>query len=288
MTQPTPAEKCCECGSADVRYHNYRDQPFCWPCADGRGPNAPKPAEPGRRHTVDTITPDELDALVAERDELLAELIGRDAEARDRWIQKQLDETGLKAMDFRNGMSMEIEPARELVAHWVGAARAMLGDAENYSETPIEMEVKVGESPERYAFVLQRVGKLTPHQARQQAEERAEQAEAALAAEQDISRRLLEQRQEMAAERYAWQERGTKAEATIERMKRTNRMVNGGARESRERAERAEAAIERVRDECDRIEAAVHDNPTNPDVAGGYLACLRHIRAALDEHQEQP
>lgn len=28
-------EKCCVCGSAAVGYHNYRDQPFCWPCADG-------------------------------------------------------------------------------------------------------------------------------------------------------------------------------------------------------------------------------------------------------------
>lgn len=92
--------------------------------------------------------------------------------AAKQWIDKQLAEAGLKAMDFRNGMAMEIEPAREMVAHWVGAARGMLGDAPNYSETPIEMEVKVGESPERFAFVLQRVGKLTPHQARQRAEER--------------------------------------------------------------------------------------------------------------------
>jgi hypothetical protein len=29
------AERCCVCGSADVGYHNYREQPFCWPCADG-------------------------------------------------------------------------------------------------------------------------------------------------------------------------------------------------------------------------------------------------------------
>ncbi|MFD8626650.1 hypothetical protein ACFV4E_22665 [Streptomyces hygroscopicus] len=92
--------------------------------------------------------------------------------AAKQWIEKQLAETGLRAMDFRHGMSMEIEPAREMVAHWVGAARAMLGDAPNYTETTIEMEVKVGESPERYAFVLQRVGKLTPHQARQHAEQR--------------------------------------------------------------------------------------------------------------------
>lgn len=87
-----------------------------------------------------------------------------------RWLNKQLAETGIRAMDFRNGASMELEPAREMVAHWVGAARGMLGDAPNYSETPIEMVVKVGEDPERFAFTLQRVGKLTPHQARQQAE----------------------------------------------------------------------------------------------------------------------
>lgn len=154
------------------------------------------------RHTASTITDETLDrlyenasrgwrrgdrwkrrALAAEneRTRLLAELGGRDEEARERWIEKQLAETGLKAMDFRNGMSMEIEPAREMVAHWVGAARAMLGDAPNYSETPIEMEVKVAESPERFAFIVQRVAPdaLTPHQARQRAEERAEKAEAA-------------------------------------------------------------------------------------------------------------
>ncbi|MFG2670829.1 hypothetical protein [Streptomyces sp. NPDC048445] len=133
-----------------------------------------------RRIPLDDLTSDQLDALYDEREQLLDELGGRDDEARERWIQKQLDETGLKAMDFRNGMAMEIQPARELVAQWVGAARAMLGDASNYTETPIEMEVKVGESPERFAFVLQRVGKLSPHQARQQAEQRAEQAEAAI------------------------------------------------------------------------------------------------------------
>jgi hypothetical protein len=112
-------------------------------------------------------------ALENENAALLAELGDRDEAARERWIETQLAETRLRSADFRSGMSMEIEPARELVAHWVGAARAMLGDAPNYSETPIEMEVKVGESPERFAFVLQRVAPdaLTPHQARQRAEE---------------------------------------------------------------------------------------------------------------------
>ena len=117
-----------------------------------------------------TASPTEVDRLRAERDELLEELDGRGEEARERWIARDLEKTGLRSMDFRNGMSMEIEPAREMVAAWVGAARAMLGDAPNYSETLVEMVVKVAEAPERYAFVLQRVGQMTPHEARQQAE----------------------------------------------------------------------------------------------------------------------
>jgi hypothetical protein len=152
---------------------------------------------PAARLTASTITDDDLDALYAERDrardiaaalenELAAaeaELDGRDEEARDRWVQKQLDQTGIRSADFRNGMTMEIEPARELVAHWVGAARAMIGDAPNYTETPIEMHVKVAESPERFAFVLQRVapGALTPHEARQKAEAERDQHAAAIA-----------------------------------------------------------------------------------------------------------
>jgi hypothetical protein len=42
----------------------------------------------------------------------------------------------------------------------------------------------------------------------------------------------------------------------------------------------AATALVRVLRECDRLERAVHDNPTSPDLAGGYLACLRHIREA--------
>ncbi|MFF2773373.1 hypothetical protein ACFVU3_00550 [Streptomyces sp. NPDC058052] len=57
---------------------------------------------------------------------------------------------------------------------------------------------------------------------------------------------------------------------------------NWARHHAEERAKKAEAAIARVRAECDRIESAVNDNPTNGDLIGGYLACLRHIRAALD------
>ncbi|MDX2702184.1 hypothetical protein PV350_04895 [Streptomyces sp. PA03-6a] len=96
--------------------------------------------------------------------------------AAERWIQKQLDETGIRSMEFRNGAHMDLEPARELVAHWVGAARGLLGDAPNYSETKLEFDVKVAESPEMYTLVVQRhaPGALTPHEARQEAERRLE------------------------------------------------------------------------------------------------------------------
>ena len=71
-----------------------------------------------------------------------------------------------------------------------------------------------------------------------------------LTAERDDSdeyvRRAMEQRQQMAEERFIWQERGDRAEATVERMKRTNRMINAEAKKARERAESAEAKVHAV------------------------------------------
>lgn len=95
-----------------------------------------------------------------------------DEAAAQQWIEKQVEQTGIRAMDFRNGVQMELAPARELLAHWVAAARTMLGDAPNYTETKLEMDIKVAESPEMYTLVVQRraPGTLTPHEARQRAE----------------------------------------------------------------------------------------------------------------------
>lgn len=42
----------------------------------------------------------------------------------------------------------------------------------------------------------------------------------------------------------------------------------------------AATALVRVLRECDRLEAAVRDNPQDPDFDGAYLACIRHIRQA--------
>ncbi|MGW3196267.1 hypothetical protein ACWDBD_17110 [Streptomyces sp. NPDC001118] len=97
--------------------------------------------------------------------------------AAQQWIQKQLDETGIRSVDFRNGVHMDIATARELLAHWVAAARTMLGDAPNYTETKLEMDVKIAESPELYTLVVQRhaPGALTPHEARQRAEKQRDE-----------------------------------------------------------------------------------------------------------------
>lgn len=84
----------------------------------------------------------------------------------------------LRSMEIRNGsLDMDLTEAQELAAMYVGMARAMLGDAENYTETPIgfpkgkfEFTVKVAEEFEWYVLTVQRKGKLTPHEARRRAE----------------------------------------------------------------------------------------------------------------------
>ena len=39
-------QACCVCGDPRVVYHNYRDQPFCAPCADGEPSRSAPPAGP--------------------------------------------------------------------------------------------------------------------------------------------------------------------------------------------------------------------------------------------------
>lgn len=106
-----------------------------------------------------------------------------DEDARNRAAARIADETKIEAMNFRNGMKMELQPAQAIAARTVAAARTLLGDAPNYSETPVEMTTKLAGETEKYAFIVQWIapGKLTPHEARQAAEKRAERAEARLA-----------------------------------------------------------------------------------------------------------
>ena len=135
----------------------------------------------GQRHTASSITDEDLDQLYAEREQLLAELGGRDDEARERWIQKQEEQLGIKWADFRAGRwEMDLQTGREFAAAYVAAARALLGDAPNYSETKLEFDVKIAEHPDTYTLVVQRhaPGALTPHEARLRAERALERVEA--------------------------------------------------------------------------------------------------------------
>jgi hypothetical protein len=100
-----------------------------------------------------------------------------DDEARERMADQLMEATRIRSMDFRAGAAMDITAARETAALWVGAARGLLGDAENYSE----MEVGLAGDPARYVFRLERCGHLTPHQARQRAEAAIGLVRAALA-----------------------------------------------------------------------------------------------------------
>lgn len=107
----------------------------------------------------------------------------------DEAAQALVDQTRMKGMSVQDGAAtLELEPAHELVVAWVAAARTMLGDAPNYSETRIdfptakaEMEVKLAGEYERFVFTLQRAGKVTPHEARKLAESERDEARQELA-----------------------------------------------------------------------------------------------------------
>jgi hypothetical protein len=102
-----------------------------------------------------------------------------DEEGVNRLADEFIANTKLKSMDFQNGVSMKMEPAREAAALWVGAARGLLEGAENYSE--ISMEFRGAGDWQRYAFVCQKVGKFTPHEMRRKAERERDEALAEVA-----------------------------------------------------------------------------------------------------------
>jgi hypothetical protein len=111
-----------------------------------------------------------------------------DEETSGAAAEALVDKTRLIRMQARNGkVELDLAVAREISALWVQTARTMLQDAPNYSETSMEFPDR--EAGVRYAFTVQRVGKLTPHEARKAAEARADKAEGALA---DMVRRLEE------------------------------------------------------------------------------------------------
>jgi hypothetical protein len=117
---------------------------------------------------------DELRAVV---EELLS------GAATQKWVADQMAETKIRTADFRKGVAMELEPARDMAAALVAAARTLLMGGENYCESvytkpedadraSYSMDVSIPELPERYTLTVQVVapGKLTPHEARMRAE----------------------------------------------------------------------------------------------------------------------
>lgn len=114
------------------------------------------------------------------------EAVLEDAVAQ-RWMTEQMSQISIRSAEYRDGVAqMDLEPARELLAMWVGAARGLIAGGPNYSETvltdrvdnlahtgdKLEMGVKVAESPDKYVITVQReaFNTITPHEARQRAE----------------------------------------------------------------------------------------------------------------------
>ena len=192
--------------------------------------------------------------------------------AGQQWIAKQLEQTGLRSMDFRNGMQMELEPARELLAHQVAAARAMLGDAPNYTETKVEWDVKVAESPEMYTLVVQRhaPGALTPHEARQQAE--AQYADLA-----EISRSALEALDDLMRDHP---DPGSSAYGATYLL----RQHLYTEAEPEQRLPEADTRLAAVLAECDAMETEVYGQHDEDDDA--IREAVRRIRARAQENRD--
>lgn len=90
---------------------------------------------------------------------------------------------------------------------------------------------------------------------------------------------------DVTADEYeAMRRRAVQAEATIERMQSTNRMVNRCARDARIRAERAEAALARVRAVAEELDSTT----ARGGEADGHWNAAERIRAALDSQEPRP
>jgi hypothetical protein len=136
--------------------------------------------------------------LVQER----AENEGLREQAANAAAEALVRQTTLKGMSVEDGATLlELGPPRELVIAYVDAARKLLGDAPNYSETRIDfpavsMEFKAAGEFERYILTVQRAGKVTPHDARRKAEAERDWLSAAL---REMARRSVASRIEARA-----------------------------------------------------------------------------------------
>jgi hypothetical protein len=142
-------------------------------------------------------------------DELTEIVLGViDDQAVDRMADALMQDVRVRSMEIRNGtFEMDLDGAREMAAMYVGMARTMLCGAENYSSTRIIHTVKIAESPEEYELIVQRVGKLTPHEARKRAEAERDEAREALTAESLRADRAENARHQVGEMLHAAQER---------------------------------------------------------------------------------
>lgn len=96
-----------------------------------------------------------------------------------------VDQTLLRELSVKDGgINLDLIPPHEIALLWVHAAKGMLGAAQNYTETPVDlpretmsMEVKAAGDYESFVLTVQRKGRITPHEARMAAEARLERAE---------------------------------------------------------------------------------------------------------------
>ncbi|MFI8360744.1 hypothetical protein ACIGD1_11350 [Streptomyces sp. NPDC085612] len=113
-------EPCCVCGGGPVTYRNYKEQPFCWPCADCQcaqnpcvrtGINDPAVSEQAAAaayaKALDTLPPDEAASYIRAR---LAE---RGAAAVEQPVRHTADTITAEALD---ALYAEIERMKLLVA----------------------------------------------------------------------------------------------------------------------------------------------------------------------------
>lgn len=154
-----------------------------------------------RRHDyqyteVIEFTPETVEFFARARDDVLAmaalvEQLSAELDRRDQAEAEELvDQTRVESLRAENGqMHVTLIPPRELARRMFAAFLHMVGDAQNYVEYGASYE------GQRFAFTVQRVGpdKLTPHQARERAEQRADLAE------QEVAR-LLDQIEELRAQ----------------------------------------------------------------------------------------
>ncbi|QVJ03036.1 hypothetical protein KGD82_13460 [Nocardiopsis eucommiae] len=87
------------------------------------------------------------------------------------------DQVRLKSLNIVGGVAtFDLLPPESFANAFVDAARASLEEfnAENY----VEYEIRDGKTGDRFAVVVQRVGKLTPHAARMEAEKERDELRA--------------------------------------------------------------------------------------------------------------